>query len=188
MTRCKNTMDIRNRILIGLVAATLLTVVLPQTRAFSVVAGEYEVKAAFLYNFAQFVEWPPDAFTSSKAPIVIGIFGQDPFGSALDEVVKNKTADGRRFVVKRFGKLRDVENCQILFVSASEESQLEKAAHAAGGKGVLTVGDSAHFITCGGIIRFIIENNKIGLEISVDHARNAGLKISSKLLRLARMA
>ncbi|MCE5199575.1 MAG: YfiR family protein [Armatimonadota bacterium] len=180
-------MNNRTRSFMGMAVAILLLTALPQIGAVGRTANEYEVKAAFLYNFAQFVEWPSDVFRDSKSPMVIGVFGQDPFGSTLDEAVKNKTVNGRRFVIKRFKALRDIETCQILFVSASEGERVEKAARAAGGKGVLTVGESSHFIDHGGIINFTIDNSKIGLEISVDHARNASLKISSKLLRLAKV-
>lgn len=180
-------MKIRTRSYIDTAIVILLLNVLPQIGVMGKSAGEYEVKAAFLYNFAQFAEWPPNVFQDSKAPIVIGVFGQDPFGSTLDEAVKNKAVNGRRFVVKRFKTLKDIECCQILYVSASEEDHVKKAARASGGKGVLTVGESAHFIDRGGIIKFTIDNSKIGLEISVEHAKDAGLKFISKLLRLAKI-
>jgi hypothetical protein len=149
--------------------------------------SEYQLKAAFLYNFAQFVEWPPDALGDSRRPIIIGVLGDDPFGSALDEITRGKSVSGRRIVVKRFRHVKDIDACHILFISDSEEDREQKDMQSLAGSSILTVGETDDFIRHGGIIRFTMENSKIGLEINIDHARSARLKISSKLLKLARI-
>jgi hypothetical protein len=148
-------------------------------------AQEYEIKAVFLYNFAQFVQWPPDAFADKNAPLVIGILGNDPFGSYMDEAVRGETVNGRPFVVRRFGRAEDIDGCHILFISRSESGRLDEILDKLKGKSVLTVGDMDDFSHYGGMIRFVTENNKVRLRINVEAAKSAGLKISSKLLRPA---
>jgi hypothetical protein len=149
--------------------------------------GEYQIKAAFLYNFAKFVEWPSGAFEDSSSPLVIGILGDDPFGSSLDQVTKGKTVDGRRITIKRFPRIREVESCQILFVCSSESSRLARAIESVKSAGVLTVSDIDRFAQRGGIVGFTMDDNKVGFEINVNSAQKANLKISSKLLKLARV-
>ena len=150
-------------------------------------AQEYEIKAVFLYNFAQFVQWPPDAFPDKSAPLVIGILGNDPFGSYMDDVVRGETVNGRPFMIRRFSHAEDVTGCHILFISRSESGQLDQILDSLKGKSVLTVGDMDNFSHYGGMIRFVTENNKVRLRINVDAAKSAGLKISSKLLRPAQI-
>jgi hypothetical protein len=151
------------------------------------VAGEYQVKAVFLFNFTHFVEWPADAFASPAAPFIIGVLGQDPFGSALDEAVRGETVNGRPLVVQRYTGIADLKPCQILFIDRSIDGEMEKALASVGHQRTLTVSDldsaTAHSV----IIRFLNENRKIRLQINVDSARNAGLTISSKLLRPAQV-
>jgi YfiR/HmsC-like len=150
-------------------------------------AKEYEIKAVFLYNFAQFVDWPADAFTDKSAPLVIGILGRDPFGPYMDDVVRGETVNGRPFEVRRFARAEDVAGCHILFISSSESGQLDEILDRLKGKSVLTVGDMDGFSQFGGMIRFVTENNKVRLRINVTAAKSAGLKISSKLLRPAQI-
>jgi hypothetical protein len=151
------------------------------------VPGEYQVKAVFLFNFTHFVEWPADAFAGPAAPFVIGVLGQDPFGSALDEAVRGETVNGRPLVVQRYSGITDLKPCQILFIDRSIDGEMEKALASVGHQRTLTVSDldsaTAHSV----IIRFLNENRKIRLQINVDSARNAGLTISSKLLRPAQV-
>jgi len=151
------------------------------------VLGEYEVKAAFLFNFAQFVEWPDDAFDDSRSSIVIGILGDDPFGSIIEKTVAGKTVREKKFVIKRFQRVADVERCHILFVSSSEEVRLTDILDAVRSSSVLTVGEMERFAERGGIVNLTKEQNKIRLEINVEAAERAGLKISSKLLKLAKV-
>ena len=147
-------------------------------------APEYSLKAAYLYNFAQFIEWPDDSFTSADAPIVIGVLGEDPFGGALDQAVKNKTAHGRSFEIRRSKQMGELRACHVLFISASEARRLPEILTAVPQKGVLTVSDVDRFAEQGGIINFYMENNKVRFKINLSAAGRAGMKIRSQLLRL----
>lgn len=165
----------------------LMMLVAPCPLNAAVPAQEYEIKAVFLYNFAQFVQWPPEAFADKKAPLVIGILGSDPFGSYMDEAVRGETVDGRPFVVRRYDRPEEITDCHILFISRSESGRLDQILGSLKGKSVLTVGDMDDFSRDGGMIRFVTENNKVRLRINVEAAKSAGLKISSKLLRPAQI-
>ncbi|MEI6948076.1 YfiR family protein [Paraflavisolibacter sp. H34] len=141
---------------------------------------EYQVKAVFLYNFTQFVQWPQGG---SRGPFIIGILGNDPFGAYLDQTVANERVAGRSIVVRRFREAGDVGACHILFVHAAQATPGTLAALK--NRGVLTVGDAGNFISRGGMVRFYTENNKIRLQINLAAAKEADLEISSKLLRVA---
>jgi hypothetical protein len=147
-------------------------------------ASEYQVKAAFIYHFAKFVEWPVGA---PSGPIKIGILGKDPFGSTLDNTVKGKTANGRTLVIKRLTRTEDARSCHIVFVSASEKSRVTEILATIKGAPVLVIGDVERFAHRGGTVNFYPEQNKVRFEVNVDAADKAGLKISSKLLSLARI-
>jgi hypothetical protein len=148
--------------------------------------SEYQVKAVFLFNFTQFVEWPQQSFADARAPFVICVLGRDPFGSALDEAVRGETVDGRALVVERYRSAAELKPCQILFIDRSAGSDVNKTLASLGHQGMLTVSDSDVLTPPPGvIIRFLNEGKKIRLRINVDSARDAGLTISSKLLRPA---
>jgi hypothetical protein len=147
--------------------------------------SEYQLKAAFLFNFAKFVEWPPEAFAEPGAPFIIGVLGDNPFGGELERTIQGKSINGRPLKVKEFASLAEAKGCQILFVSNSETKRLPAIFSGLQGSNVLTVGESAPFAENGGMINFVLENNKIRFQINDQAARNAGLKISSKLLSLA---
>jgi hypothetical protein len=149
--------------------------------------SEYDIKAAFLYNFAKFVDWPDKAFANSGSPVVIGVLGDDPFGDALDQITRGKTANGRRVEIKHFDKARDCVNCHILFVSSSEKRRLAKIFDAIGDASVLTVGDVPRFAEDGGVVNLTMDKNRVNIEVNVQAARRAHLKISSKLLNLAKI-
>ena len=149
--------------------------------------SEYQLKAVFLYNYAKFVVWPAESFADADAPIILGVLGKDPFGAIIDQTIKGKTVKGRKLAIKRFEKIEDVEICHILFVSASEKKHLSKIVKILKGSSVLTVGEVKQFAQRGGIINFIIKQNKIRFEINLDAAQQAKLKISSKLLKLAKI-
>ena len=151
------------------------------------VPGEYQVKAVFLFNFTHFVEWPADTFADPQAPFVIGVLGQDPFGSALDEAVRGESVNGRPLVVQRYSGVADLKPCQILFIDRSVDGAMEKALAALAHQRTLTVSDLDTATPRAVIIRFLNENQKIRLQINVDSARSAGLTISSKLLRPAQV-
>ncbi len=148
---------------------------------------EYQVKAAFLYNFAKFVEWPSDAFADPRSPIVLGILGEDPFGALLSEMVAGKTVNGRRLEVRHFRRGENFRDCHILFISSSEKRSVPLILGSLGGMSVLTVGETEGFAASGGTINLFLEQNKVRFEVNVEAATRSRLKISSKLLALARI-
>jgi uncharacterized protein DUF4154 len=153
-------------------------------------SSEYLIKAGFIFNFAKFVEWPQTAFTQSDSPIVIGILGTDPFGSIIDQIVQDKKVGARGFIVKRLKWGRDVKelkDCNILFVSASEKARIDDVLQVVKGLPILTVGETPGFAERGGTIRFTVEDNRVRLEVNVEAAQKAQLTISSRLLTLARI-
>jgi YfiR/HmsC-like len=157
----------------------------PLWGAGTAVSEEYRIKAAFLFNFAQFVKWPPGAFQKADSPFCIGILGKDPFDSFLDEAVKGEAVDGHPLVVRRYADLKGTEDCQILFISKSERARMGALLEGLKGRSILTVGDMGGFAEAGGVIRFITEDNKIHFRINLEAARGAKLDISSQVLRLA---
>jgi hypothetical protein len=153
-------------------------------------SSEYLIKAGFIYNFAKLVEWPTTAFAQPDSPIIIGILGDDPFGATLDRIVADKKINGRGFVVKRLKwtrELKDLRDCNILFVSSSEREHMDSVVDAVKWLPVLTIGDVPGFARRGGIMNFTLEDNKIRFEVNVEAAKHADLTISSRLLTLARI-
>jgi hypothetical protein len=150
-------------------------------------SGEYAVKAAFLYNFARFVEWPGQALGNGGSPLLVGVMGDDPFGSSIDQVVAGKNVNGHPIAVNRLRWGQDLRQCHILFISSSEARRLPQILASLRGASVLTVADMERFDQQGGVVRFFIEDGKVRFEINVDAADQAGLKISSKLLALAKI-
>jgi hypothetical protein len=148
-----------------------------------IVAHEYQIKAVFLFNFAQFVEWPPGAFSGPGEPFVIGVLGDDPFGPYLDEAVRGEKVNNRPISIVRFARAEDIKTCHILYISRSEAGRLQEILSAIRGRSILTVSDVEASGGVGGMIRFFTENNKVRLRIDNEAAKSAGLKISSKLLR-----
>jgi hypothetical protein len=144
-----------------------------------------EVEAVFLFNFAQFIEWPAAAFSDPRSSFIIGILGDDPFGRVLDDVVRGEVVDGHALVVERFSRVEDIDVCHILFVGQIEEARYLHTFAALQGRAILTVGEVDGFSVRGGAIRFVTANNRIRLRINVDAAKAAHLTISSKLLRSA---
>ena len=147
---------------------------------------EYQVKAAFLYNFAKFIEWPDSAFSNENSPIIICVLGYDPFGEALD-VMREKTIGRRNILIKRVMDIEDLEECHILFISSSERRNLSQILRIVRNKSVLTVGDTKGFAYSGVIINIASEENRLGFEINVDAAQRAHLKLSSKILKLGKI-
>jgi hypothetical protein len=146
---------------------------------------EYQVKAVFLFNFAQFVEWPPAAFASADAPLVIGVLGENPFGAFLDETVRSERVGTRPLAIQRYHHVDEIDGCAILFISRSEADRVEQILDVLQGRPILIVGDSHDFTQRGGMIRFATVQHKIRLFINVAAAQAANLTISSKLLRAA---
>jgi hypothetical protein len=153
-------------------------------------SSEYLIKAGFIFNFAKFVEWPTTAFAQPDSPIVIGILGTDPFGTIIDQIVQDKKIGARGFVVKRLkwgSDVKDLRDCKILFVSASEKAHMDELLQMVKGLPVLTVGETPGFAERGGVIRFVLEDNRVRFEVNVEAAHQAELTISSRLLTLARI-
>jgi hypothetical protein len=149
---------------------------------------EYQVKAAFLYNFAKFVEWPAGTFASSTDPIGICIVGQNPFGSTLENMVQSKKVEDRTFAVRRLPDTQQASQCQILFIGAAEWKRTRSLLEAVKIPGVLTVGESDDFTDLGGIISFRLDGPRVRIKVDLQTAEHARLRISSKLLSLAEIA
>jgi hypothetical protein len=148
-------------------------------------SAEYKVQAVYLDKFIQFVDWPADAFAAVDSPLVIGVLGNDPFGQTLDEVIEGETVNNHPVVVRRFHTLQEMDHVHVLYVGKSETPHLGSILEGLKGKSILSVSDIEDFSYRGGIVRFLIANNKVRFRINVDAAREANLQISSKLLQLA---
>jgi len=149
--------------------------------------SEYELKAAFLYNFVKFTEWPPEQIAKSGEPFVIGVLGKDPFGAALDKVVEGETVYKKPILTKRFSRLEDAANSHVLFISSSEGNNLPAILRALDNHSILTVSEIENFAQRGGVINLKKENERIVFEINIDAARNAGLTMNAQLLKLAKI-
>jgi hypothetical protein len=150
-------------------------------------ASEYDVKAAFLFNFTKFVEWPESSFSDPAAAIVIGIIGDDPFGDSLTRIVAGQTAQGRWIAIRkeRFGD--DLRRCQILFISISERQHSAQILNSLQDASVLTVSDIDGFAEAGGAMQFVTADNRVRFVVNLDAARQSKLRVSAKLLALARV-
>jgi hypothetical protein len=150
-------------------------------------AQEYELKAAFLYNFAKFIEWPA---APQEENFIVGVYGEDPFGPKIDALFSGKAIRDNKIVVRRFHAVQELAPCHILFISEPAAAQLPAVRSALewkGMPGVLLVGESAGFAQSGGMIGFFVEGGRVRFEINQKAAGSAGLKISSQLLKLARI-
>jgi hypothetical protein len=148
-------------------------------------ANEYEVKAAFLYNFAKFVQWPPGAFNDPKQPMGICIYGRDPFGHALEDLLLGKSIGDHPVVLGRAKQVSELAGCQIIFLATGESSRLSDVLALFRSRNVLIVGETEGFAAGGGSIQFVLDQNRVRFAINPDAAERAGLKLSSKLLALA---
>ncbi len=152
------------------------------------VAEEYQVKGAFLLNFAKFVSWPDQAFKSPDDPIAICILGQNPFGPGLEQAARDLVIGDRHVVIRQSSDVQAARPCQIVFVAASERKLARALLQAAQGESVLTVGEFDGFTAAGGIIAFKLDGEKVRLDINTAAADRAKLHISAKLLSLAQSA
>lgn len=150
-------------------------------------SSEYLIKAGFTYNFAKLIQWPANAFPQPNSPVIIGIIGNDPFGGTLDEVLAGKNVNGRELVIKHLKWGADLKACNILFVSSSEALHIDEIFHIVKGLPILTIGETPNFARRGGIINFILEDEKVHFEVNVEAAKDADITISSRLLSLARI-
>jgi len=148
---------------------------------------EQQVKAAFIYNFSQFVEWPADAFAGTDAPFVVAIVGADPFNGALEHAMANKSVGDRPMVVKHFKSVDNLEPCQILFIPSTQDDALASILARVGKSPTLTVGDSDAFMPAGGAIGLMLEDGHMRFQLDPDVLDAARLKASAKLMKLARV-
>jgi hypothetical protein len=147
-------------------------------------AKEYKIKATYLFNFAQYVEWPPAAFTNAEAPIVIGVLGDAPFCPFLEDLVREATVGDRPLRVKRNLTPDELKACHLLFISKSETASLAPTLAALGEASILTVGETPGFALQGGIFNLVLEGDRIRFEVNLAAAQRRGLKMSSQVLRL----
>jgi hypothetical protein len=150
------------------------------------VAKEYQIKAAYLYNFAKFVEWPEQCFTNSQSPLVIGVFGHNPFGDELNAIAKDHKINGRDIVIKTVATVAEAGGVDLMYFSASEDGRVAETLAALKHLPVLTVGETDKFAMSGGIIKLVREADKVHFEINAAAAEQQGLKISAQLLKLAK--
>jgi hypothetical protein len=150
-------------------------------------AAEYQLKAAFLFNFVQFAHWPENAFDDNESPLVIGVLGHDPFGDSLDELVRGEVVNGRALRVVRFADPKDVRECHLLFIGEQDDARLGALLENIRTRPILTVGEGDTFLAHGGVIQFFTQNNRIRLRINLDAATTAQVTLSSKLLRPAQV-
>lgn len=173
---------------IGCVFAGLLfcsLAIVPNLRAQQSKPNEFEVKAAYLYNFGRFVDWPDASGGGKNDAFEICVMGADPFGAALDATLATRTIDGKNVAAKRISKPQEVDDCRILFISSSEEGHLKEIFAALNKANVLTVSDIPHFSQRGGMIGFLLDGSRVRFEVNLDATQAAGLALSSELLKVA---
>jgi hypothetical protein len=146
---------------------------------------ENELKAVYLFNFARFTQWPSSTGNEKNGSFLICVLGQDPFGASLDAVVSGETIGGNPVVAKRISRSQDALSCQVLYISSSEEGQLKEVLNAVDKASVLTVSDIPQFSRRGGIVQFVMENNRVRFEVNLANATGARLNLSSELLKVA---
>ncbi|MGH9345173.1 MAG: YfiR family protein [Terriglobia bacterium] len=149
------------------------------------VPTEYQVKAAYLYNFARFVQWPTKGKTNAGASFPVCVLGIDPFGRALDRLIAGQAIDGMNVIALRISTPEQAANCRVLFISSSEDDALNNVISTLGRLSVLTVSDMPQFIERGGMVGFILQNNRVRFEVNLAATKSAGLTLSSQLLKLA---
>ena len=166
-------------------ALAILTGLILASTTRAEISPEYKLKALVVFNFAKFVDWPPQSFADTNVPIVIGILGDDPFDGVLDEIIKGRAINGRPLQVKRSRNVADLKGCQLLYVSASEKDRHAQIIAALDGLPVLTISDADQFLPRGGMVRLMMQQQKVRFSINAPAAEHAGLKVSSDLLSLA---
>jgi hypothetical protein len=150
-------------------------------------ASEYQVKAAFLYNFTKFVEWPAEVFPSADAPLQICVLGQDRFGRDFDDLIAGRIVNGHRLQALRLSDERSAKACQIVFIASSDKREMQRVLQGLKGTSILTVGDTAGFADMGGMINFVLDGNRVRFEINPKAAEQARLKLSARLLTVAKL-
>jgi hypothetical protein len=146
---------------------------------------DFQVKAAYLYNFGRFVEWPTPTAAVSGDAFTVCVLGQDPFGPTLDATLAGERIGGKRVIAKRISGPQEVDNCQILFLRLTEDDRFNKIIEAVDEKAVLTVSDMPKFVERGGMIQFVLDGNRVRFEVNLTATQHAGLTLSSELLKVA---
>jgi len=149
-------------------------------------ARALEIEAAFLVKFSSYIHWPKQAFSSPDAPLVIAIFGRDPFGSIIDSIARSYVMHGRNIEIRRCENVKNLCGSHIVFVAASAMGRMEEITSSARERPVLLVGNAPDFLARGGMINFVVVRNRIRFDINIKNSHQAGLEISSKLLKVAR--
>lgn len=167
----------------GIIAAFFLAIGFAPPQ--KVAVGENQIKAVFLFNFAQFVEWPEEVLPEVDSPIIIGILGKDPFGPYLEETIRGEQVNGHPLQIQRYSNVKQIKNCHILFIHPSLTPRLDNILKALKDKNILTVSDGSNFTKQGGMIRFATDSNKIKLHVNLTAVKASDITISSKLLRLS---
>ncbi len=176
-------MRLRKILFFGLILTLQLAAT--SSRAQAPQPSEYQLKSAFIFNFAKFIDWPTAAFTDPKSPFIIGVLGDNPFGNDFEQMVAGKKINDRTISIQTLRTASEATNCQILFVSVSEKKRFHEIIQSLHDAPVLTVSETDGFIEAGGMINFVEEAGKIRFQIDDVAAKATGLKISSKLLTLA---
>jgi uncharacterized protein DUF4154 len=166
-------------------AITWLLVSVPSLQAQHAKPTEYEVKATYLYNFIRFVEWPAKVAQVQTGSIVICVLGRDPFGPALNAIVKDEVIAGKSVVAQQILTAQDALNCRVLFISSSEDARLKQILTTLGDASVLTVSELPEFTQQGGMVQFISEGNRVRFKVNLASTEHAGLRPSSELLKVA---
>ncbi len=148
-------------------------------------ATDYQVKAAYLYNFGRFVEWPAQSAAAGDDSFTVCVLGQDPFGPALDAALSGETIGGKNVVARRISNAQESVNCRILFLTSAEEGRLNQIIRSLDKEAILTVSDMPQFSQHGGMIQFVLEGNKVRFEVNLAATQRAGLTLSSELLKVA---
>ena len=166
-------------------AVAWVLAIAPCLQAQSLKPTDYDVKAAYLYNFGHFVEWPANVASAQNDSFTVCILGQDPFGPVLDTTLAGETIAGKRVAAKRISTPQESGNCQILFLSSAEDAQLKTIIKALNKQAVLTVSDMPEFSQHGGMIQFVLEGKRVRFEVNLAAVQHAGLTLSSELLKVA---
>ncbi len=148
--------------------------------------SEAQVKAAFVYNFARFIDWPSQAFADDGAPFVLGVIGDNEIAGAIEQLVKGKTVNGRRMVYKRLTADASLDGCHLLLIGATEKRNVGRILDRLNDNSVVTVGETEGFVRFGGVIGFVVESSKVGFDVNVAAGKKKRVKVSSQLLKLAR--
>ena len=167
--------------------ACCLTIAPVRAKAQSDRDSEYRVKLAFLYNFTQFIQWPPEAFTSATAPLVLCVAGEDPFKGEIEQSLHGRTAQGHPIELKQLKPGEDPRSCHAVFVRSTEKKMAARVLSELKGSNTLTVGESSGFAAQGGLVNLILDENKLRFEINLEASMQTHLKMSSKLLSLAKI-